>query len=103
TPAAVIGVVWWRVLFHNVFDPAGSIGGPGDAAGATRMIVLRHDHPRMALRVSGVSGIAQVPGDADEPGALARLLATAEGVRFALVSTPLLIERILVRRDTREG
>jgi chemotaxis signal transduction protein len=102
-PAALIGVVSWRGLVHNLFDPAAALGAPGDAAGATRMIVLRHDHPRMALRVSSVSGIAQVPADRDEPGALARLLATAEGVRFALVSTPLLIERILVRRDTREG
>ncbi|WP_114953455.1 chemotaxis protein CheW [Sphingosinicella terrae] len=103
-PAALAGLVSRRGVVHNLFDPAAVLGAdPLADDGAARMIVLRHERPCIALRVSGVAATAAFADDGDADAGLARLVETPEGERFTLVSTPRLIERLLARPSPKEG
>lgn len=103
-PPGLLGLVSRRGIIHNLFDPAAVLGGAGDGdAAAGQMVVLRHDRPCLALRVSDLVGTVAMPAGGDAPAGLACFLAPPEGEHFALVSTPLLIERLLARHRPREG
>lgn len=103
-PAALVGLVSRRGIVHNLFDPAAVLGADTVAdEGIARMIVLRHERPCIALRVSDVAATLAFAGDEDVEAGLARLVETPEGERFTLVSTPRLIERLLARPSPKEG
>jgi purine-binding chemotaxis protein CheW len=101
-PTALAGVVALRGLICNLFDPAQALGA-APAEGGERMIVLRHERPCIALRVSAAERLISLDLDLTTDGALTRFLAPPGEQGFALVSTPLLIEQLLARRSSKEG
>jgi purine-binding chemotaxis protein CheW len=103
-PPQLLGIVGLKGVIHNLFDAAPLVGAPIRAAAAEhRMLVLRHDAPCIALRVATLEGVVALTADQEAGDALTRFVDAADGQGFALVSTPLLIERLLARRSMREG
>jgi purine-binding chemotaxis protein CheW len=93
-PAALTGLVAWRGAVANLFTPAAALGrGPGSP---TAMILLRHDHPRIALAVDALPGVVAADVE-DAPPALARLVDSEDG-RLTRVDPVLLIESLLPSR-----
>ena len=97
-PPTLAGVVNHRGQLFNLLDPAPALGAAATEAGAM-MLVLRQAAPRVALRVSTVVGTVALPpeDDAADP-VLARFIPLEEGDGFAIVSTALLMEKLLDRR-----
>lgn len=101
-PAALAGIVALRGLILNLFDPAQALGAAAAGAGE-RMIVLRYDRPSLALRVTGAERLVSLDLDVTTGDGITRFIAPPGEPGFALVSTPLLIEQLLVRRSAKEG
>lgn len=107
-PPALLGVISWRGIVHNLLDPGAALGSAsGGVEAGGRILVMRDERVRIALNVSTVPGVVAVSADDGEATpadqGLTRFIATDDGNGFALVSTPLLIERLLARRGPREG
>lgn len=93
-PAALTGLVAWRGTVVNLFALADLLDR--DAAGATAMIVLRHDAPRIALAVDAVSGVTTI---ARQPAASALATLVVDGdQRLTRIDPVMLIERLLPAR-----
>jgi|GEM_PF-4689464 len=93
-PTALSGLVAWRGTVVNLFALADILDR--DAAGATAMIVLRHDAPRIALAVDAVSGVSTIPRQ-DATAALATLVVDGDQ-RLTRIDPVVLIERLLPAR-----
>ncbi len=94
-PAALLGLVAWRGAVVNLFAPGRALGRdtvPPPGA----MIVLRHDHPRIALAVDLLLGVSTVER-VDDAGTLTRL-AGPDDARLTRVDTASLIETLLPAR-----
>ncbi|MFS0738447.1 chemotaxis protein CheW [Sphingomonas sp. 1P06PA] len=101
-PAALLGIVAWRGLIANLFDPAAALGV--ERAESRHMVVLANSAPLLALAVSGVDAAIAVPVDhaVETDAALAHII-TLDGSPISLVSTTRLAERLIARRTHREG
>lgn len=93
-PTALSGLVAWRGTVVNLFALAQLLDR--DAAGATAMIVLRHDAPRIALAVDAVSGVATIARQIIS-SALATLVIDGHD-RLTRIDPVVLIERLLPAR-----
>ena len=104
-PPHLLGLIARRGVIHNLFDPAPVLGAAAAEEGATqRMLLLRWDHPCIAIRVSGADRIAALPADMDDGGEATLTTFTPDSdAPFARVSTRLLIEQLLARHGPREG
>lgn len=103
-PAQLAGVVSRGGVILNLFDPAPMLGAKTEPAGAAaRMLVLRRERPLIAIRVSTVAGVEPVDAAQATLDGLTRFVSGPDGVGFTLVSTPLLVERLIARRGGAEG
>lgn len=103
-PAQFAGVVSRGGVIHNLFDPAPMLGARAEApSAAARMLVLRHERPSVALRVSTVAGVEPVDAAEATFDGLTRFISGPDGAGFTLVSTPLLVERLIARRGGAKG
>ena len=93
-PTALSGLVAWRGTVVNLFALADLLDR--DAMGATAMIVLRHDAPRIALAVDAVSGVATIARQ-NPSSALATLVIDGHD-RLTRIDPVVLIERLLPAR-----
>ncbi|KQM56930.1 MULTISPECIES: chemotaxis protein CheW [unclassified Sphingomonas] len=93
-PTPLAGLVAWRGTVVNLFALADLLDR--ETAGATAMIVLRHDAPRIALAVDAVSGVVTIPR-AEATGALATLVIDGDE-RLTRIDPVVLIERLLPAR-----
>ena len=93
-PGALSGLVAWRGTVVNLFALAGLLDR--ETAGATAMIVLRHDAPRIALAVDAVSGVVAVRRPDSAPS-LTTLVIDGDQ-RLTRIDPVALIERLLPAR-----
>ncbi len=93
-PPALIGLVAWRGAVINLFAPGELLGRSADAPGA--MIVLRHEHPRIAIAVDRLLGVVAARAD-EAPPTLARLV-DADDERLTRIDPAILIDLLLPAR-----
>lgn len=98
-PAALAGLVPWRGSVMNLFDPGPALGA--GATGGGSMIVLRHGHPLLALRVETLVGMLDLPLETGTP-VLSRLV-DASGERINRLDTSLLVAALLATTRFQEG
>ncbi len=95
-PAALIGVFARYGVIHNLFDPAAALGSRAGNGAGHMILILRHERPRIAIRVDAAIGIVKVSAES------AGTIATDDGP-VTPVDTEALIGRLIGPSAAREG
>ena len=101
-PPALAGVFSRHGMVYNLFDPASLLGAKSASGPVRHALVLRGERPSVALGVTDVRGVLAIEEYGLHDG-LTRFVAPPDEAPFALVSTALLVERLLARHGPGEG